>query len=58
MKKYIHSIDESKDYYISLAVEYAKLYEISFENFLFVSCVIDRAMNINRGFITLTKDDN
>lgn len=58
MKKYIHNIDESKDYYISLAVEFTKLYEISFEYFLFVSCVIDRAMNVNRGFITLTKDDN
>lgn len=58
MKKYIQNIDESKDYYINLAVEYVKLYDISFDYFLFVNCIIDRAMNVNRGFITLTKDDN
>ena len=58
MKKYINTIEESKDYYISLSVEYSNLFYTNSEYFIFLSCVIDRAMNINRGFITLTKDNN
>ena len=58
MKYYINSIEESKDYYISLSIEYAHLFDINMTCFVFLSCVIDRAMNINRGFITLTKDNN
>lgn len=58
MKMYINNIEKSKDYYIQLSLEYASLFEKDIDFFLFVNCVIDRAVNINRGFISLTKDDN
>ena len=58
MEKYINSIEKSKDYYISLALEYSGLFETRLDYFVFVNCVINRAMNINRGFISLTKDNN
>lgn len=58
MEKYISNIEISKDYYIHLSVEYAKLFEKDFDYFIFVNCLINRAMNINHGFISLTKNDN
>lgn len=58
MKKYINNIEENKDYYISLSIEYSNLFFTNPNCFLFYMSVIDRAININRGFITLIKDDN
>jgi len=58
MKKYINSLEESKEYYMRLVVEFQVVYYDNTDYFFFMTSAIDRAMNINRGFITLTKDDN
>lgn len=58
MKKYINSLEESKEYYMGLVVEFQNTFYDNTDYFFFMSSAIDRAMNINRGFITLTKDDN
>lgn len=58
MKKYINSLEESKEYFIGLVVEFQNTFYEDTDYFFFMSSAIDRAMNINRGFITLTKDDN
>jgi hypothetical protein len=58
MKKYINSLEESKKYYMGLVVEFQDTFYDEPDYFFFMTSAIDRAMNINRGFITLTKDDN
>ena len=58
MKKYINSLEESKEYYWNLVVELQDTFYDNPDYFLFLSSAINRAMNINRGFITLTKNDN
>ena len=58
MKKYINSLEESKEYYMGLVVEFQNTFYNNTDYFFFMSSAINRAMNINRGFITLTKDDN
>ena len=58
MKKYINSLEESKEYYMGLVVEFQNTFYDNTDYFFFMSSAINRAMNINRGFITLTKDDN
>lgn len=58
MEKYISNIEKSKDYYIHLSVEYVELFEKDFDYFIFLNCIINRAMNINHGFMLLTKNDN
>lgn len=58
MKKYINSLEESKEYYMGLVVEFQKTFYNNTDYFFFMSSAINRAMNINRGFTTLTKDDN
>lgn len=58
MEKYISNIEKSKEYYISLSIECVELFDKDFDYFMFINCVINRAMNINRGFISLTKNDN
>lgn len=58
MKKYIGSLEESKKYYMDLVVEFQDVYEENTDYFFFMASAIDRAMNINRGYIALTKDDN
>ena len=58
MKRYIGSLEESKEYYMRLVVEFQDVYYDNTDYFFFMTSAIDRAMNINRGFITLTKDDN
>ena len=58
MKKYINSLEESKGYYLNLVVEFQDTFYDNPDYFFFMSSAINRAMNINRGFITLTKDDN
>ena len=58
MKKYINNLEESKEYYMGLVVEFQNTFYDNTDYFFFMSSAINRAMNINRGFITLTKDDN
>lgn len=58
MKKYINSLEESKEYYMGLVVEFQNTFYNNTDYFFFMSSAINRAMNINRGFTTLTKDDN
>ena len=58
MKKYINNLEESKEYYMGLVVEFQNTFYNNTDYFFFMSSAINRAMNINRGFITLTKDDN
>ena len=43
---------------MGLVVEFQDTFYDEPDYFLFMTSAIDRAMNINRGFITLTKDDN
>ena len=58
MKKYINNLEESKEYYMGLVVEFQNTFYNNTDYFFFMSSAINRAMNINRGFTTLTKDDN
>jgi hypothetical protein len=58
MKKYINSLEESKEYYMGLVVEFQNTFYNNTDYFFFMSSAINRAVNINRGFTTLTKDDN
>ena len=58
MKKYINSLEESKEYYMGLVVEFQNTFYDNTDYFFFMSSAINRAVNINRGFTTLTKDDN
>jgi hypothetical protein len=58
MKKYINSLEESTKFYLNLAVEFKDTYYNNPDYFFFMSSAINRAININRGFIALTKDDN
>ena len=56
MKKYINSLEECKEYYMGLVVEFQNTFYDNTDYFFFMSSAIDRAMNINRGFITLAKE--
>lgn len=58
MKKYISCLEENKSYYTNLFVECKDVFYASPDYFVFLSTVINRAMNINRGYMTLTNDNN
>ncbi len=58
MKKYVDCLLDCKKALINLYAECVDMSNIHFQYNIFLSCVLSRALSVNKGYIALTKSNN
>jgi hypothetical protein len=58
MRKYVERLSDCKEALTSLYIESVDMSNMHFQYNIFLSCVLDRALSVNRGYITLTDSNN
>ena len=58
MKKYVERLSDCQDTLTNLYIESVDMSNTHFQYNIFLSCVLDRALSVNRGFIALTESNN
>jgi hypothetical protein len=58
MKKYVESLSDCKDILTNLYIESVDVSNTHFQYNIFLSCILDRALSVNRGYLSLTESNN
>jgi len=58
MKKYVDCLSDCKKALINLYAECVDMSNIHFQYNIFLSCVLSRALSVNKGYIALTESNN
>ena len=58
MKKYVDCLSDCKKALINLYAECVDMSNIHFQYNIFLSCILSRALSVNKGYIALTESNN
>ena len=58
MKKYVERLSDCQDTLTNLYIESVDMSNTHFQYNIFLSCILDRALSVNRGYLSLTESNN